>query len=112
MRKQQNIDQQVDETLNSLDSMQKASPGHFFFTRVQARLNRTKKDIWEHALSFISKPAFLAAAVIVIIMIDVMALANLKPAETNPAAEQAQVFAEEYNFTIATIYDYSKPENR
>lgn len=111
MKQKQHIDKQVEDTLNSLDGLHKASPGHYFFTRVHAHLNRKQKDVWEQTLSFLLRPAVLAASVLAIILVDIIALTNLKSTENNQAViEQAQVFADEYDFTIATIYDYTKPE--
>ena len=113
MRQQHEINKLTEETLNSLEGLQKATPGPYFFTRVQARLNRNQKDVWEKTFSFITRPAFLAASVLAIFLVDIIALTNLKSSENNQAAiEQAQVFAEEYDFTIATIYDYTKQDNK
>ena len=113
MKQKQDIDKLVEDTLSSLDGLQKASPGPYFFTRVNAHLNLKQKDVWEQTLSFLTKPAVLAASVLAIILVDIVALTNLKSTENNQAAiEQAQVFAEEYDFTIATIYDYTKPDNK
>ncbi|MBA2501143.1 MAG: hypothetical protein H0V30_15615 [Chitinophagaceae bacterium] len=113
MKQKQHIDKQVEDTLNSLDGLQKASPGPYFFTRVHARLNRKQKDVWEQTLSFLLRPAVLAASVLAIILVDIIALTNLKSTENSQVAiEQAQVFSEEYDFSIATIYDYSKPDNK
>ncbi len=113
MKQKQHMDKQVDDTLNSLDGLQKASPGPYFFTRVQARLNRNQKDVWEQTLSFLTRPAVVAASVFAILLVDIIALTNLKSTDNNQASiKQAEVFAEEYDFTIATIYDYTKPDNK
>lgn len=112
MSTKQNIEQKVNETLNSLDGIQKASPGHFFFTRVQARLSNTNKDVWERTLSFITRPAVVIATVVMILLIDVIALTNTEPSDNMQAIEKAQVFEDEYDFSIATIYDYTKPDNK
>src|SRR5688572_15953792 len=112
MSRKLNIEHRVNETLDSLEGMQKASPGHFFFTRVQARLNKTNKDVWETTLSFISRPAVVIATVVMILLIDVIALTNTESSENMQAIEKAQVFEDEYDFSIATIYDYTKPDNK
>ena len=113
MKQKQHIDKLVEDTMNSLDDLKQASPGPYFFTRVHARLNRKQKDVWEQTLSFLTRPAILTASVLAIILVDIIALTNLKSTENNQASiEQAQVFAEEYDFTIATIYDYTKPDNK
>jgi len=112
MSKKINIDQQVNETLESLEGIQKASPGHFFFTRVQARLHKAHKDVWDQVLSFISRPAVVMATVILILLIDVIALTNTEQSENMQATEKSHALDEEYDFSIATIYDYSKPDNK
>ena len=112
MSTKQNIEKKVNETLNSLDGIQKASPGHFFFTRVQARLSKTNKDVWERTLSFITRPAVVIATIVMILLIDVIALTNTEPSDNMQAIEKAQVFEDEYDFSIATIYDYTKPDNK
>jgi len=69
----ENIERKVQETLNSLDGVQKAGPGPFFFTRVQAQLQRQRGSGWERAVSFITRPSIALTGLCLIILLNAMA---------------------------------------
>ena len=49
MKHRDDIEKRVEETLNSLDGIKRASPQPWLFTRIKARLNREEaeeKTVW------------------------------------------------------------------
>ena len=56
-----NIEENINRTLNSLDDLQRATPGDFFFTRVSARLLNKQQTVWEMTARFY--PALLLLSV-------------------------------------------------
>lgn len=101
--------QHIDDILNSLDGLQKASPGPYFFTRLQARMQNSKTDIWDRLGLIISKPAVVAFAIACILFTNAWVLVRQMPSTqpTSTADATAEVtIADEYNMTIATVYDY------
>src|SRR5260221_5588375 len=74
MIQKNNIDQRVEETLDSLDGIQRASAGPFFYTRLKAKLERGEKSIWETISSFISRPAMVFATICVVLLLNMIFL--------------------------------------
>lgn len=115
MSKNENIQQRLEQTMNSLDGMRKASPGPFFFTRVQARLERDDISVWESVTGFLTRPVVATAVVGFIIFMNASVAFFSKPTQTEVSiAEQItqQNLPEEYNYntTVASLYDYDNNE--
>ena len=70
MNKKLDLENRVNATLNSLDHVQRATPGPFFFTRVQARLNKEEKSSWEQIGSFIGRPQIAFAGLCLVIVLN------------------------------------------
>jgi hypothetical protein len=100
----------VTKAISSLDGIQRATPGPFFFTRVQARLqNETAKGWWAIIVYHISKPAVALSTLSLIIIMNVAALyfhnKNNSSAFTNEQTEQT--YSDDFNTTLAlnSYYD-------
>lgn len=50
-------DQHINQTLNSLDGISRATANPFLYTRIMAKL-RQQQNPWEKAARFIARPAF------------------------------------------------------
>ena len=106
MRNKQKIQQKIEETLNSLDSIKQATANPFLFTRVKARLESEENGFWIRAFSFISKPAIAVSAIVIVILINAAVFLEFSPETGREASdENEQVFANEYNLSSNTIYD-------
>jgi len=46
MKQDPNIQKKVEEALSSLDGIQRAQPGPYFVTRLTARLQNDKRNVW------------------------------------------------------------------
>ena len=111
MKHNQDIEKMIEETLNSLDGMQKAEPRPFFFTRLQQRLQARKNTFWDSLEQFIAKPVVAIAGVVLLIILNI-SLIITKEESLAPANEQEeQAFAEEYSPGAATIYEYENGNN-
>ena len=100
----------VEDTLNSLNNVKPAGPGAFFYTRVHARLSRTKRNMWEEISLLLSRPAVAIAGICLIIFINAMTVIDQK--ETNPTlAEQYEpIYDEEYSMAVTSFYDIENTE--
>ena len=100
---------ETDNLLNSLDGLQKASPGHFFYTRVHARLQKEETGSWGRLAYFITKPSVALAALFLIFLLNAAAFYYHKESSSVTAAkdQNEQVAADEYNTTLAanSYYD-------
>lgn len=64
----------IDEILNSLDGVHRATPQPFFYTRLKARMEPNGRGVWENVGSFISRPVMLIATVCFIILLNIVVL--------------------------------------
>ena len=74
MKKKLDLENRVNTTLGSLDDVQRATPGPFFFTRVQARLERDEKSSWERISSFIGRPQIAFAGLCIVVVLNLWAV--------------------------------------
>ena len=96
MKNDKNIQLQVEEALNSVDGIQKASPKPYLLTRINARLNRQAKTNWEKAAVFISRPAVMIAGVCLVLAINIsVVLLSTSTSNSTIAERSANVGADE-----------------
>lgn len=67
MKQQSDIEKRVEDALNSLDGIQRATPQPWLFSRVKGRLLKEEKTKWETISSFLSKPAVAIAGLFLIL---------------------------------------------
>jgi len=110
MNKENNIKEKTEAALNSLEGMRSASPGAFFFTRVQARLNRVEKNVWETLSGFIARPAVAIAVVCLVVLMN--AVAVLQEEQTSPslADQSEQSNFDDFELASNAYYDYEIKE--
>lgn len=97
MKKETLVNRKVEEALESLDGMQRASANPFLFTRIQ-QLLKERNSPWEKVASFLARPAF--AVMVVAVFVSVNIWAATKRNEVNMAKSQQvseQMLASEYS---------------
>jgi hypothetical protein len=106
MKNKEQIQREVDKTLDSLDGIKKASANPYLFTRIKSALEKEEKNVWSKALSFISQPSVAFATIIIAIFINAILLFQSRPAQPSQSSREGeQVFANDYNLADNTIYD-------
>ncbi len=111
------INKQIDDTLNSINDIQRAEMPPFFYTKLQARLQQqNSSNFWENLLSSLSvKPAYTVAILMVFVILNVAAISTLV-SDNNlnnnipKSAQEAslQSFVQDYNLSVSTIYNNDK----
>lgn len=97
MKDENYLDEKVDQAMNSLDGLSTASPGPFFYTRVQARLQRQAGSGWESVTSFITRPAVALAGLCIIVLLNAVAF-YLRPDSGNMGSAAATISASEQGY--------------
>ena len=93
----------IENTLSSLDKIQQAGPGPFFYTRLIARLNNSQQKSWERFSAFITKPSIAFSGILLIIIMNIMAAYLNTPA----ISEQSEtVITDEYTQVATNFYDF------
>jgi len=102
------IEQRIEDTLNSLDGMSRAEANPFIYTRIQARLKRARSGV-ERIVLFAGKPAFAFLVLVVVISTNLMVMLQ---GSDEPSAKQPSQFvvADEYHNNVQNVYDYENPE--
>jgi len=95
MDKKKHIEQQVDETLSSLDSIKKAKANPFLFTRVMASLRQEEETGWGRVGHLLTRPAFAIAVLFLVILMN--SIVFIQQPESSSITDEDQVFATEYN---------------
>jgi len=77
MKKQSDIEKRVEETLNSVEGIQRATPAPWLFARVKGKLLKAEERTgWEVVGSFLSKPAVAVAGLFLIMALNGILLLN------------------------------------
>ena len=106
MKDKQQIQQEVEKTLNSLDNIQRAEASPYLFTRVKAALQKEEKSFWTIATGFLSKPVVAIATILITIMINAAVFFNAPSSEAVQNNQNGeQIFASDYDLTATTFYD-------
>jgi hypothetical protein len=106
MKNSNHTENEIDKTLSSLDGIQRAVAMPYLFTRIKARMYPADKNFWSICINFISRPAFVAASVLLILLINITIFSQNQGRSVQiPKQDDAQLFASEYNLSDISIYD-------
>ena len=87
MTKMTTIQKKVEEALESITGIKPASPAPFFYTRLEARLQREESNNWERMSQFISRPAFAFSTVLIVLMLNIF----VAFIETSSSTDQQEI---------------------
>ena len=104
MKEDQYLEQAVEESLRSLDSLQKADPGPWFAAKVMRRWEEEQKN--DTKLSFWLKPSWQLAALGVLLLINLTFVLNQQNTSTNDRSTLIQAFAQEYDLNTDSYQLY------
>lgn len=106
MNKQDQIHKLIEEALGSVDDIKRAAPRPFLLTRINASMHKGAESAWEKAGWFIGRPAVAFTGLCLVLLVNVMViLFNNTPAPAAVAEQVVQAPADEFSYTVATIYD-------
>ena len=111
MTSKEKIQQEIERTLESLDSVKRAQANPFLFTRIKARMNK-KANGWEGVFSFISRPAIAIAILLLVMAVNGWALWGGPGKTIVDGNASGSELANEYN-VVASVnnYDYENMTN-
>jgi hypothetical protein len=107
MKNKDQIQQEVEKTMASLDTLQRAAANPFLFTRITAALKKDEKSAWGLAIGFMGRPVVAIATILLILMINVAVFFSTNRPTTD---DEQQFYASEY-FSNTTISDYENTSN-
>lgn len=103
MSKKTDIQMRVDAAMDSLSGITRAVPQPFFFTRLQSRLQRKQRNVWEDLSHIITRPAFAVFSLSLVVLLNTFVILSESSPATTPENSEL-VVADEYNRT-SSYYD-------
>lgn len=100
------LHKKIEEALQSLDGITKATPRPYFFTRLEARMQREKSK-WDIISSFVSRPAIVFAGICLVVIINVAVILSSSSFSNSSSQPNNEISAaDEYNSVTAPMYEY------
>jgi len=110
MNKKIDIQTKVEQAMQSLDGMQSATPGAFFFTRVQGRLSRVDKNVWERVSAFIARPAVAFSLIFLVILMNGFVVFNQRDIISSNTEQEQVNYYDDITMASNSFYDYEITE--
>jgi hypothetical protein len=103
---EEKLNKKIQQAMQGLDGIGKASPAPFFFTRVEARMQREKSS-WEKVSSFVAKPVVAFACICLVIMINAWVIFSSRNSQNSSDQQTNEIAAtDEYNLVSSTFYEF------
>ena len=98
MKHKMDIEKKIDDALNSLNAIERAAAPSFFFTRLEARMQKGK-TFWEKISVFLTNPVLAFGSICVILFLNIYIISSSSIDRTNLAQQ---------NTELATVDEYSQ----
>lgn len=95
--------QLIEETLNSLNNIKRASPKPYLLTRINARINHTTKNNWEAIAYFISKPAVMVLGLSLLITVNLSVILINNSSKNKVVERSISTLSEEEDYTSSFV---------
>ena len=107
MKDKASIENHINKALSSVEGMERATPGPYFYTRLRARLDNKYENSWQRLSGFVAKPVIAFATILLVICINIFAIySNSNSDSTLNTTDQTDlVTVDEYNQVTSNIYD-------
>ena len=76
MNKMSDIQMRVEEAMNSVLNISRATPQPFFYTRLMARITYQESNSWERMSRFVSRPVFAIITMSLILVLNTFVAFN------------------------------------
>lgn len=109
------LEQKIQQTLDSLEGIKRAEPRPFFYTRVLGRLQAEDKTIWESMVSFLSRPVVAVAGICVILILNgfILFQQDQENGMVTPVVTSNDIVTDnEYVLASSSSYDYENMDQQ
>src|SRR5690606_4050593 len=98
MQHKQSIESRISETLDSLNGIERATPGDHFYTRLIGKLQPLEFGLWEKVTSFVTRPLVAFSVFIVVLLSNGFVLLNNSGKQASAITDiNDRTITEEYN---------------
>lgn len=99
------IEKKIQNILNSLDNIQRASPKPFLYTRISMRLNYKKPGVWDQIVNRATNPRMAYSLILVTIVVNLVLVTLLDNGNVEKTNYSTSKFSTEYDIAISGFYD-------
>ena len=71
--KDESLNKKIDDAMQSMDNINRATPRPFLFTRLEARM-QNEKNIWGRLSSFVARPVVAFACICFVLILNAMVI--------------------------------------
>lgn len=96
----------IDSILESLDGIQRATPGPFFFTRLQARMRQEERGFGLGLVRLITRPAIAITGICLVVVINTWVIITRSGAIGSGQQHTELALSEEYALSSNILYYY------
>jgi hypothetical protein len=111
MENKNNINSEIEATLNSLDNINRAEVSPYFYTRLEAKLQQRNLSVFDKFLQqILNRPAVAVSTLTVFLVLNIIAIkgvSSVNNASTTRSSNSLQNFAAEYNMNTTSVYNNS-----
>lgn len=111
MENKNNINNEVEATLNSFDNIGRAEVSPHFYARLEARMQQHKVSAFDGFLQqVLSRPTIAVSMLTVFLVLNIMAIKGISSVNGSSVARSSnplQNFATEYNMNTSSVYNNS-----
>lgn len=106
MKHKLDIDKKVNDALNSIDHVDRASIPPYFFTRLEARMERGR-TVWERMTIYLANPVVAFGSICLILFLNIYVIAS-SPNDGMNMAQQTTEFTsvDEYSQLSSNLYEF------
>ncbi|MEO8416279.1 MAG: hypothetical protein ABI472_21640 [Ginsengibacter sp.] len=100
------LNRKIDDVMQSMNGIKKASPRPFLFTRLEARM-LNERNIWSEISSFVARPVIAFACICFVLVLNAMVIL-LSGTSGNSLTQQGSELAtaDEYSQVSYNFYDF------
>jgi hypothetical protein len=110
MQSGNNNQDRIDEVMDSLDGIQPAMPRPFLYTRIMARMERTRKDPWVRTWDFLTRPAVSLAIVFSLMIINLYILFQRSTSQPELKDEPTANLSNDYESQFVSYYSFNEEQ--
>ena len=105
MKTNLDIEKKIDDSLRSIEHVDRASMPPYFFTRLEARMQKGQ-TFWEKMTALIANPVFAFGSICIILFLNIYVIAS-SPNDGMNMAQQTTEFAsvDEYSQISSNVFE-------
>ena len=104
--KNNKLAEMVEQTLNSMDGAERATPAPFLLTRINAKMNREQPSAWERFGIFLSRPIIALSTIAFLIFFNLIVYTYSNSSSNINGSQNLQVSTDEYSMNnSSSLFD-------